>query len=87
MRYFKNVEDGYIISTGTGPGYMEITAVEYERILEKIHTRPVAEDGYDHRLKADLTWEMMELPQEEIIEEEATEEDYLEALSDLGVEV
>lgn len=87
MRYFKNVENDCIVSIGTGPGYVEITEEEYNQILEIIRTKPTTETGYDYRLKENLTWELVEVPIVEAMEEEATEADYLDALADLGVEV
>lgn len=62
MRYYEKIHDDYILSVGTGSGGEEITQEEYESILEVIRNRPVAESGYDYRLKADLTWEQVEIP-------------------------
>lgn len=87
MRYYKQIENGYLLFVGTGPGGEEIAAEEYENILTIIHSRPTAEAGYGYRLKTDLTWELVELPPVEEIEEEATIEDYAAALRDMGVEV
>lgn len=86
MRYYKNIEDTYILAIGTGVGGEEITQEEYENILSIIRTRPIAETGYAYRLRTDLTWELVEAP---VVEEdaEATEADYLSALAELGVEV
>lgn len=87
MRYYKQIGNGYLISIGTGNGHEEITAEEYESILTIIKSRPTAEAGYGYRLKADLTWELYELPPVEEVEQEATMEDYAAALRDMGVEV
>lgn len=87
MRYYKQIENDYLLSIGTGPGGEEITAEEYAQILDTIRSRPTAEAGYGYRLKTDLTWELVELPPVEEIEEEATIEDYAAALRDMGVEV
>lgn len=87
MRYYKKLKDGYLLAIGTGPGSEEITAEEYENILTIIRSRPTAEAGYGYRLKTDLTWELVELPPVEEIEEEATIEDYAAALRDMGVKV
>lgn len=86
MRYYKNIEDTYILAIGTGVGGEEITQEEYENILSVIRNRPIAETGYVYRLRTDLTWELAEAP---VVEDdaEATEADYLEALAELGVEV
>lgn len=62
MRYYKNVEDTYILAIGTGVGGEEITQKEYENILSVIRNRPTAETGYDYRLHTDLTWELVEVP-------------------------
>lgn len=87
MRYYKQIENGYLLFVGTGPGGEEITAEEYENILTIIRSRPTAEAGYGYRLKTDLTWELCELPPVEEVEQEATIEDYAAALRDMGVEV
>lgn len=87
MRHYKQIENGYILSIGTGPGGEEIAAEEYAQILDIIRSRPTAEAGYGYRLKADLTWELYELPPVEEVEQEATMEDYAAALRDMGVEV
>ena len=83
-KYFKIIEDGYITLVGTGGGDGEITREEYETILSVIHNRPTAQPGYTYKLRTDLTWQLCEMPVVEI-EEEATEEDYLAALEELGV--
>lgn len=62
MRYYKIIKNGYIISIGTGSGGAEITESEYAEILAVIRNKPTPSDGYDYRLKADLTWEGYELP-------------------------
>lgn len=62
MRYYKTIDSGYIISIGTGSGGEEITESEYTEILSVIRDKPTARDGYDYRLKTDLTWEEYELP-------------------------
>lgn len=87
MRYYKIIENGYIPAIGTGPGGEEISAEEYNSIMALIQSKPAAEDGYDYKLKKDLTWELYELPPVEEVDEEATAEDYIAALVELGVEV
>lgn len=87
MRYYKLILDGYLVSVGTGTGGTEITESEYNDLLSIIHNRPTPLTGFDYELKADtLEWELVELPP---IEEdtEATESDYIDALSQLGVDV
>lgn len=85
MRYYKVIEDGCVLSIGTGAGGAEIPKEEYESILSVIRNRPVVETGFAYRLKEDLTWELVELPPEPEYDPEATEADYLEALAELGV--
>lgn len=75
------------MAIGTGNGGEEITESEYTSILEIIHNRPVAPDGYGYRLTSDLKWELYELPTTEQPDEEATGEDYEAALVELGVRV
>lgn len=62
MRYYKMIIDSYLVAIGNGSGGTEITADEYAELLNIIRTKPVASEGYDYRLKADLTWELYELP-------------------------
>lgn len=59
MRYFKTVDNGYIIAIQTIEGQTEITEQEYNEILNTIHNKPVAQDGYTYRLKDNLTWELI----------------------------
>lgn len=58
MRKHKYIEDGYIIQIGEGGGGVEIGDEEYAHIMEAIQNRPTPPEGYDYRLKADLTWEL-----------------------------
>ena len=62
MRYYKQIQDGYLLCIGTGNGGEEITQEEYNSLLSHIKARPIPEDGYDYRLKEDLSWELYELP-------------------------
>lgn len=57
MRNYKTIESGYIVSIGTGSGGAEITEQEYAKILAAIRNKPTTPEGYDYRLKTDLTWE------------------------------
>ena len=57
MRYYKNVNNGYITIIGTGFGGEEITEEEYNTILSVIHSKPPATETTDYRLREDLTWE------------------------------
>ena len=62
MRYYKILQDGYILSIGKGAGGEDLTESEYMQILDSIRNKPAAPDGYGYRLKSDLTWERMKLP-------------------------
>ena len=83
MKYYKNIEGGFISAICTGHGGEEITQEEYENIFSVIRNRPAPEAGFDYRLRTDLTWELVEVPADEDME--AAEEDYLSALAELGV--
>lgn len=82
--FYKTIIDGYLVSIGTG-GNTEITESEYNEILTTIQNKPTAQDGYGYRLKEDLTWEEYELPEPIDTDEDATESDYTDALTALGV--
>lgn len=60
MRYFKQVENGYITSIGTGYGGTEITEAEYTEIMTVIQNRPQETPTTGYRLKENLTWESYE---------------------------
>lgn len=61
MRYYKILQDGYILSIGKGAGGEDLTESEYTQILDSIRNKPTAPDGYGYRLKSDLTWERLKL--------------------------
>ena len=77
MRYYKQIEEGYIIGIGTGAGSEEITQEEYENILFIIRSRPIPEPGYDYKLRTDLTWELVEAP---VVEEEISADEALDII-------
>ena len=83
--YQKIVENGYIASIAKGANNGNITEEEYNAILSVIRNKPTAPDGFDYKLREDLTWELYELPVIPPEDEEATEEDYKSALNTLGV--
>ena len=86
MRYYKIIRNGYLMAIGTGSGGREITESEYNNLLGIIRNKPIAESGFDYRLKSDLSWELYELQPITVPEdEEATEADYKAALAELGV--
>ena len=62
MRHYEYIENGCIVIVVTGSGGVEITAEEYRAILDTLRNKPTAPDGFDYRLKTDLTWEQYELP-------------------------
>ena len=63
MRFYKIVDDGFIVMVGEGGGGTEITESEYSTILDIIHAAPTAPEGYAYMLRADtLEWELVELP-------------------------
>lgn len=74
--FYKNICNGYIYSIGAGKGAIQITEEAYNEILNVIHSRPATPEGHMLRLKTDLTWEIVELPEpeEELIAEEALAE-------------
>ena len=74
MRYYKIIENGYLVGIGTGAGGIEITEEEYNSLLAHIKECPEAPEGYGYRLKEDLTWELYELP---IVEETEISSDEL----------
>lgn len=83
--YQKNVENGYIISITAGADRGNITDAEYQQILALLHNAPTAPDGYTYLLREDLSWELVELPPAPDVPEEATTEDLINALREMGV--
>ena len=72
MRQYKEIENGIIVSTGESlTNGTTISNGEYDSILQTIQNKPSADDGYDYRLKTDLTWERYELPKQETSESTA----------------
>lgn len=62
MRCYMITDDVYVTAIGTGNGGTEITAAEYDQMMQIIKNRPAPPDGYDYRLRTDLTWELYEVP-------------------------
>lgn len=60
MRFYKLIENGYIIAIGTGGGGTEIDEQEYNQIMTVIQNKPARTETTDYHLKADLTWEAYE---------------------------
>lgn len=75
MRYYKLIDNGYILGIGTGGGGTEITEAEYNEIMEVIQNKPPRTETADYHLKTDLTWEAYDRPpdpeDEEIDDSEA----------------
>ncbi len=61
MRFFKHVDNGYIVAIGTGT-FGNISEEEYNTILSIIHNKPPRTETTDYRLREDLTWEEYEIP-------------------------
>ena len=88
--YYKIIDNGYIQAIGTGsppPTGEVIDRAEFNYLLEAMQSRPIPDDGSDFRLATDLMWEQYELPAVDGPDEEVTEDDYIEAMRELGVEV
>ena len=60
MRFYKQIENGYISAIGTGGGGTEITEAEYDEIMAAVHAKPEREGTTDYRLTESLTWEAYE---------------------------
>lgn len=81
MRYYKIIIDGYLVAVGSGSDGTEITAEEYAELLNIIRTKPVASEGYDYRLKTDLTWEVYERPVIPLEDEEISDTEALNIIT------
>ena len=88
MKYYKQIKDDYILSIGKNIGGIAIDVDEYNDIKKTIDTMP-KKNGFGYILKTDLTWEEYELPiiEESEVFEEATEQDYQNALAQMGVDL
>lgn len=64
MSYFIVTDGGYIVGIGSTRNNVRtpISAEEAEEIRSVLAHKPTPPDGYDYRLKTDLTWELYELP-------------------------
>lgn len=62
MRFYKIIENGYILAIGVGNNGTEITESEYNEIMAVIHQKPTRGETTDYRLKENLTWEAYEVP-------------------------
>ena len=85
MIYLKIVSNGFIMGLHIVQDGGNCEREEYESLLNLFAERPTAPDGYVYLLREDnLEWKLAEVPVED---EEATAEDYENALADLGVRV
>lgn len=86
MRFYKTIDNQYLLTVGIGAGGEEISEAEYNQLLGIIANRPTAQEGYDYKLRTDtIKWELVELPPIEPEPEEASPEDYEQALQQMGV--
>lgn len=60
MRYYKIIDNGYILGIGTGAGGTEITQEEYDVIMSAIQSKPSDTDTTGYRLTTALAWESYE---------------------------
>ena len=60
MRYYKIIDNVYILGIGTGAGGTEITQEEYDAIMSAIQSRPSDTNMTGYRLTTALTWESYE---------------------------
>lgn len=73
MKYYKQIDGGYITAIGMVKRGGNITKAEYDRLLDIIHNRPEDPAGYEYKLKDDtLEWELVELPPEPTPDPEET---------------
>lgn len=77
MRFYKQIEAGYIVAIGVGFGETEITVDEYASLNALIDNCPTPPEGYDYRLTEALEWELYELPPIEPIDDEISDEEAL----------
>ena len=80
MRFYKDINNGYILAIGTGGGGTEITETEYNIIMSVIHSKPQRTETTDYHLKTDLTWEAYDRPVGPDPDPELTPEEALDIL-------
>lgn len=80
MRYYKNIENGYIDAIGTGGGGVEITETEYNEIMSVIQNKLPRTETTDYHLKEDLTWEEYEREEEPMDDIELDPQDALDSI-------
>ena len=71
--------DGYVSTLGAGT---EVDAETESAITTAIDLKPIAENGYGYRLKADtIEWEYYKLPEPAPIDDELTAEEALDIIT------
>lgn len=73
MRYYKIIENDYIIGFGQGYDGIKISENEYKELKEIVNNKPQS-DVYGYKLKVDKTWEEYELPPKEETEQTEIEQ-------------
>lgn len=71
-RFYKDIQNGYIIGFGTN-GSDDVTAIteqEYNTLRTVFDERPTPPVGYGYLLKTDLTWELVEEEEPDLDDEE-----------------
>lgn len=84
--FYKIIDNGYIAAIGTygNDNVTEITEHEYSEIIAIIAGKPADPEGCTYKLRADnLEWKLVEL---QAVPEDASPEDYENALSEMGVD-
>lgn len=74
MRYYKVIDNGYIVMVGTGNGGTETTGSEYNSIMCAVANRPTETETIGYRLRGDLSWESYEKELPDISDEVSPEE-------------
>lgn len=82
--YHINTEYGYItgVVAGASAANANCTEAEYRQVRALLLAPPDAPEGFYYRLREDREWELHPAPE---IAEEATEGDYIAALTEMGV--
>ena len=80
MRYYKDIQDGFIVAIGTGSGGVEITEAEYQNIMAVIQDKPQRTETTDHHLTVNLEWVEYERIDPTDDEYEASAEEILDIL-------
>ena len=87
MNCRKSLYNGYVLGVGFSEAEANITEQEYNLISDRFANKPTAPEGKMAVLVDGIyEWEFVDMPQDEP-NENATEQDYLDALAELGVNV